>query len=467
MTRRTKSSMNTNQQQPSELLALRTLSSLVSRATLAATLGQSYSGNRDLYTALGYPKEPQFQDYWNRYDRQDVATRIVEAYPAACWRKKPMITESEKDQTKFEEDVINIFKENKVWHYLKRIDILSGIGRFGVLMLGFDDVTNRIELRQSVENVKELLFLRPVMENNINITVWDREPTSPRYGMPEIYKITAQGAGEETKETFEVHHSRILHIAEDIVEGEVYGTPRLRNVLNRLQDLELISGGSAEMFWQGAFPGYNWKADADADTGPQALTDLGDELEKYVHKLTRHVRTQGITAESLAKQIEDPSKHAELQIKLISAAKGIPVRILTGSERGELASSQDENNWNDRVDERRIDYCEPFILRVFIDKMIDVGILTEPTEGYTVVWPDIDVPSDKEAAETAKTYTEALATYNNSPGLQMMYPLTIYLRTVMGITEEELLQIEDIIDTGLDDDLEEEEIVEPIPGEEE
>ena len=454
-----------NQQQPSELLALRTLAStLVSRATLAAQLGKSYGGDRDVYTALGYPKVPQFEDYWARYDRQDIATRVVEAYPAACWRKKPVITESEKDQTKFEEDIINIFKENKVWHYLKRIDMLSGIGRYGVLMFGFDDVTDRLGLREPVENANELLYLRPVMENNVQISTWNKEPTSPRYGMPEVYKLTTQQAGETTNEVFEVHHSRVLHIAENIVEGEVYGTPRLKNILNRLQDLELVSGGSAEMFWRGAFPGYNWKADAEADLDSQTITDMQDQIEEYVHGLKRYVRTQGITAESLAQQVADPSKHAELLIKLISAATGIPTRILTGSERGELASSQDESNWNDRVDERRQDYCEPFILRAFIDKLIAVGIITEPEKGYTVIWADLDIPSDKEAAETAKVKTEALATYNNSPGLQMLMPPTVFYKLVMKIAEEEILQIEKIIGQGLDDDLEEEEITEPIPG---
>ena len=50
---------------------------------------------------------------------------------------------------------------------------------------------------------------------------------------------------------------------------------------------------------------------------------------------------------------------------MISAETGIPKRILTGSERGELASSQDRDNWFERYPERILILVFLFIFYAF------------------------------------------------------------------------------------------------------
>ena len=140
---------------------------------------------------------------------------------------------------------------------------------------------------------------------------------------------------------------------------------------------------------------------------------------------------------TLEQSIADPENIVDTELKLISGASNIPVRILTGSERGELASSQDENNWNHRVDERRLDFAEPLILRAFIDRLIDFGILPRPKNGlYTVTWPDLDALSEKEQAEIAKSKTEAIAMYVKS-GASILIPPTFFLTKIMGMSDEE------------------------------
>ena len=68
-------------------------------------------------------------------------------------------------------------------------------------------------------------------------------------------------------------------------------------------------------------------------------------------------------------------------MKLISAASGIPLRIMTGSERGELASTQDDGNWASRIEERQLHFAEPMILRPLIDRLIELRALPEPSDG--------------------------------------------------------------------------------------
>uniref|UniRef100_A0A6M3L4Q2 Anti-CBASS protein Acb1-like N-terminal domain-containing protein n=1 Tax=viral metagenome TaxID=1070528 RepID=A0A6M3L4Q2_9ZZZZ len=446
--------------------ALRTLAeTIMSRTALADKLGKSYWGSttgvaqRDLYKTLGYETTPSFNSYYSRYLRQDIAARVVDAPVNAVWRKLPTITEDKDDttETQFEKAWGLLVKERKVWHYLARADRGAGIGQFGILLLGVDDGNK--ELDEPLETAKRLLYIRPYMQNAVTVSKWQEDKQQERYGLPEIYTIEAvlrsSTQSSTTTQSFKVHHSRIVHIAEGCLEDDIYGTPRLERVLNRLQDLELISGGSAEMFWRGAFPGYALKADPQTGAGmAQSLDDLEDEVQAYVHEMRRYLRLVNVDIQPLAPQVADPSNHADLLITLIAAAKEIPKRILMGSERGELSSNQDEKAWMDKIDERRRNYCEPMILRPFIDRLMGCGVLPEIPE-YTVNWPDLMVVSDKDRAEVSAKLSEALAKYVSAPGAEMVVPFRMYLKKYQFWTDEEIAMVEEEINDLEKNELEE------------
>ena len=413
-------------------------SNLIGRANLMARMGKSFGTSRDIYEALGYTKTPTFDDYWARYERQDIAKRIVCAPVSATWREKPEVTENKETETAFEKEWKLMVKELNVFHYLSRVDRISGIGEYGALVLGFDDGADLID---PLESAKELLFLQPYSQNNADISTWVKDTTDPRFGLPETYKIDFSTADKSGLQSQEVHHSRIIHVAEGLFENDVYGEPRLRAVLNRLQDLDLVSGGSAEMFWRGAFPGYGFKNDADSTIEGQALIDLQDEIEEYMHGLKRYIRLQNISVEDLTQQVASPEKHADLLVSLISSATSIPKRLLLGSERGELASTQDKENWSDRIDERRRDHAEPIILRPFIDKCVEYKILPAPgDDGYEISWPEIYSPTDAEQAEVAERRTQTLAAYVNAMGADLVVPPEMFLKKFMGFTDDEVAQ---------------------------
>jgi len=421
-------------------------SALLGRSQIMARMGKSFGTARDIYLALGYTKTPIYADYEARFKRQDVAKRIVKAPVSATWKGRPKITEVEKKETQFEKDWGALVKEKNIFHHLIRLDVLAGIGDYAILLLGFDDGENISEKLNS--NSKELLYLQPYSEQNASVGKWVEDTTDPRYGMPEAYTLQlSQEAGSSKTRVIEAHHSRVIHAAEGMLESNVRGTPRLECVLNRLQDLELVSGGSAEMFWRGAFPGYGFVADKDAQIIGQAMTDLEDEIEEYVHGLKRYLRIQGMTITELSSQVSDPSKHIDVYLSLISAATGIPRRILTGSERGELASTQDKKNWAERIDERREDYAEPVVLRPFVDKMIEAGVVAEPSSGdYTVEWPDVYSESEKERAEISEIKAKALAVYVNAMGADVVVPPDIFLMRFLGFTQEEVDQAKEVIE---------------------
>jgi hypothetical protein len=277
---------------------------------------------------------------------------------------------------------------------------------------------------------------------NVNIDTYETDPKNERYGLPKQYKIKMR-SGISTEATLQksVHWTRIIHVAEDCLEDDINGTPQLEAVLNRLQDLELIAGGSAEMFWEGAFYGLNFKLSPDARLEPDMETKMKNEMEKFVHKVQRYIRTVGVDVQTLAPTVVDPSNHVSMLVDLIACAKGIPKRILLGSERGELASSQDEKAWMDNVDGRRREHCEPVILRPFINRLITVGVLPEPKEKYAVDWPDLMAPGEKDIAEVGEVRSRALANYVNAIGAETYVPREFFLKKMLGLKKEEIDQI--------------------------
>ena len=126
---------------------------------------------------------------------------------------------------------------------------------------------------------------------------------------------------------------------------------------------------------------------------------------------------------------------------MISGATGIPSRILTGSERGELASSQDVDSWNTRVDERRIDYAEPMILRTYINTLIAAGVVPQPIDGkYKIEWPAFTSLNPKDRAEVAERLSRAVAAYVTS-GADLIIPPQIYLTAILGMSEQEAAEV--------------------------
>jgi len=142
-----------------------------------------------------------------------------------------------------------------------------------------------------------------------------------------------------------------------------------------LFDLEKLVGGSAEMFWRGARPGYKGKVDKEYTLTSDEEEDFQDQLDEYEHNLRRFLISRGIDISALETQVSDPSKHVDVQIQMISAQTGIPKRILTGSERGELASTQDITSWYSLIQGRRENYVAGNILRPFNVKVLAFSLL--------------------------------------------------------------------------------------------
>lgn len=423
---------------------LQTFSELLNRAQLAVRLGtDTYGGSRDIYNALGYPKNLSTVDYMGRYTRQDIAKAIIDRPVRASWKGDIKIIETIKEEdTPFEMAWNEIYRNLQLKSVFLRADKLTGLGRYSILLLGLSDVSEKNDFKNPVINGTKdlkLLYIKPLSEKNAVIQTWVKKPNDPRFGLPETY--TVQTFDGDTSQSFEVHYTRVIHLVEDITENEVYGTPRLQVVYNRLIDLEKVIGGDGEMFWRGARPGYTGEVDSDYQMSDKAYNDLQEQISEFENNLRRILVNQGVKYEALAQQIADPTSHVSVNIEMISAVTGIPKRILMGSERGELSSAQDKHEWIGYVTSRREEQNEPMILRPFIDRCIEIGVLPKPKTPYKVVWDKLFSLSDKEKAEFGKMRAEALKDYTTNGITQELIPIRLFAKFVLGLDDTQIEEL--------------------------
>lgn len=405
----------------------------------------------DLYRALDYPEKISYKDYVKKFKRQDIANRIVKSPVEGSWREEPEIQDLIDDNTKFEKDFKNIENDLNLYPILQKLDLLATLGRYSVLFIGFNDET---DLSLQVGNASSISYLKAIPEDNAVIQTWEKDRTSERYGQPKTYSVQiSTDMGTQTRIT--VHWSRLLHVAENTLESDIYGNPCLQSVYNRLLGLDKLSGGSPEMYWRGARPGYVAQSTSGGVFTPAQLKNFREELTYFASDMQRTMVAQGLEIASLAPQVVSPKEHVDVQLQLISAATKIPLRILIGSERGELASSQDERAWLTYLEERREQVIENLILKPFIDRLIDFGTITAPNEGkYLIQWPPLVVKSQKEKVEIALLTMQAVKTWSESLGAQDIFNHE-YLLKELGKSDDEIqLQLKSAMETLIEEDLE-------------
>lgn len=418
----------------------------LSRAGLAARLGYQYGDKRKLYEALGYPTDGEltYEWYYNKYDRQDIANAIIDRPADATWSGSLEVIEKGKPESPFSKQWRALNKKLKIKQRLCKVDKLAHIGRFALLLFGFDDVKKVKDFKRPLTGKnRKLLYLKQVSECEVQINEFESDPANERYGLPKFYQIkvgTVQSGAFKAGPSFQeiiVHHSRVLHIVSNNLTSEVYGTPKLKPVANRLVDLEKILGGDAETFWRGARPGYHAAAKEDYEMSTPELEALEEELDKYEHDLRRFISAKGVDIKALEQQVAEPLNHIDAQIQAISAQTGIPKRILIGSERGELSSGQDSDQWLSLIRTRMEEFAETNVLRPLIEKCMEVGALPS-VEEYNVMWEDVFAPSEAKKVEIGRKRSDALKAYFANPLISDMLPPALALKHLLGLNEEQV-----------------------------
>lgn len=462
--RRARTSPTQNQQQAGKGFdPMMVLNAFTQRQDL---LSEMFDPRRDINDECGYPNEISDDQYRQMYDRE-LGRRVVNVFPEETWRMLPSVYEDADPEvsTPFEESWEALEKRHNLLHYLQRADELSGIGHYGVMLIGLNDgkplhePVDGFDERGAVGTPRqgaEIIYIRVLDESLVDIASWESDMTNPRYGQPTSYNITladprnqeasAIASPPDTTET-RVHWTRIVHVADNRKTSEVLGTPRMEPVWNRLYDLRKVLGGSGEMYWRGGFPGVALETQPGLENAELDETATREMMYDYMNGLQRYIALTGMTAKSLAPQISDPTSTFEAQVKAICIIIGVPYRIFMGTEEAQLAGAQDANAWNGRLQNRQERYVTPMLINPFVQRLIDYGVLVPPAEegGWVVEWPDPHSPSEMQQAEVAAKRTEAFAKYIGG-GVDTLIPPFEYLTYVTGLEKD---VVESILDAAI------------------
>jgi hypothetical protein len=392
-----------------EMLMMATNRSMAGeRQLLASRMGKSFGGDRNLYYTLGYKEELEFDDYLSFYNRGDIAEAIIEAPCNDTWRHAPTILEGMGEEaesgTEFTDSFDRMAKRIGLWNHMEQIDVVSGIGKFGILVIGVKDGKALDLPVERLTDIDQIIYLQAYSEGQVTINKLISDTSNEMYGMPESYKVEP-GDGAQS---FTVHYSRVIHIVERPRFSRVYGKPRLKAVFNRLMDLQKVIGSSAEAYWRLIYKGLilSSKEGHRLPTGADEVSELQDKVDDYVNDLRRFLILDGMELQDLGSQGVDPSNIVDVIITVIAATIRMPKRVLLGSELGELASSQDAGHWAGRIASRRTKHAEGRMLNPFVDRLIGWGVLDKVD--YSWQWKPLFELSDMDKATAAKNYADAL-----------------------------------------------------------
>lgn len=499
----------------------RLTANIFSRSQLARS--RNTNSNRDYYKEAQWPAQGSVQPehYFDYYCYHIYARRALTVMPNSCWATTPSIKENNKSEdTEFEKAWKNIdtklnrnytdsketrFKNEKgsvIWSYLKRADILSRIGRFGVIVLGINDgnklseplegfldpddadygIQDGVELLddyiQDDQSVREdgtgeddlddldqyedeikrddegggptLDFIRVFSENEVTVTSWNTDRNDPRYDEPLMYQVRYDesssqtpdhsgrvvGAKQRERATFHVHWSRVIHVAELDTSSEVYARPLLEPAVPQLENITKMFAGEGEGHWRTAVPTLVakvaaediFKGNIDRDSVKKAMRD-------YVDGLKRFLGAEGFDIDAIQSSSIAGTEQIKNSVEALCVLLECPMRIFMGSERGELASSQDRSEWQEKSDGRKETHLVPNIIAPFVERLIDAGVLPPPQDGFYVDWEKKDVQTPAERMEQATLLLDAIARYMESGAYKIITPRDLFVK-VIGMDEE-------------------------------
>jgi hypothetical protein len=426
------------------------MSTLMSRMQLANAASLQFEGNRDLYAVFGYKREITPEQRLAKYNRQDIASRIIDAPPNATWSNPPKMeqetvddgkettqTEKAESDTDLTKAWKKLSKKSKLWGAMHRADKLARLNPFSLLLFGFGGSG---AMETPVRKANELLYVRAISSRLVDEIVFNDDPQNERYGLPESYKIRFDDPKDKkiskgnvavtTTKVLNVHASRVVHVVEAPLEDLIYGTPIIEKVFNLLDDLLKVAGGTSEMYWLTGNRGLHADIDKEMDIDPADAAALSDEIAEYQHQLRRMVRTRGVKLSVLESSVPNPKETYEMIMSMISGTTGIPRRILVGSEAGQLASEQDRANWAERIEERRTLFVNPTILDPTVELMQRVALLPEGEWEWD--WPSAFLQNPLEEGQTMAQIARSVGNLSRQTGAST--PMQI-------LTEEECREV--------------------------
>lgn len=389
--------------------------------------GISHGGKRNLYDVYGYPVELDGVDgyrlMYNLTRRMGFANRLTAGMAKSCWREGfKLKADGEGDAEKIEEDFIKALNKRGMNAALERADILNRIGRFSVLFVGIPDGNQPDQAvgRVSPDKVDQVYF-RMFAYDGITITQYDKDPKSPRYGLPVMYQVENISSSTDREKdnqviSMPVHWTRIVHLNENGLVSDIEGMGYLEPIFNRLLDFQKTVGGSSEAYFRNARRIITAEIDPQYASGmtPEAKQAYNDASEKFVNGWQDNITVSGAKVNQLQATHSSPLDTAKSILWEVAGYTGWPLRVLTGEGAGQLAGSEDQLAYNALVSDRQTLFCAGTVNKL-MDIFAMAGMITLP-DNYIIDFPLQAAVSEKQEAENNNTRANTLKTTEEAVG---------------------------------------------------
>jgi hypothetical protein len=190
----------------------------------------------------------------------------------------------------------------------------------------------------------------------------------------------------------------------------------LRPFWHELLNIDKITAASSEGYWRAGYTGYVIRPPTDengvpiggVDSDGPGSKEVQKQMDEYYANFDRDIATRG-SIESLNQSLPSPMEHLEVNYRGIASATKIPMSIIMGNERGDMATREDRRKYRELLGGRRRRYAEVMIVRPIINRLIAMGLMRAPEgNGYEIEWPDLHEPTEMQRAETAGAWASAL-----------------------------------------------------------
>ena len=94
--------------------------------TVMFRMAREYGLEKDLNTILNYKEILEFKDYWDKYQRNEIAAAVIDRISDTTFRGGFEITQGEdEDETEFEKAWKALYKEHDLQDVFERADVLT------------------------------------------------------------------------------------------------------------------------------------------------------------------------------------------------------------------------------------------------------------------------------------------------------------------------------------------------------
>lgn len=428
-----KSGLSTSLTNPSPGLSISSFRSAVSSLVgrISFFTGRFLIQGRDLATIFKRQSHLTVHDLKLRRKR-GIARRIVSYFPEETWSSGFTLAETTdpKKLTRFERESLDLITSLDLISSFCKLDTVANYGRYSCLLLGISDGLNEVNLSDPVpvQSSNKLIYVRVLDETQATVKSLNKNRSSPRWGLPEYYTISTlnpddPSSGQSSIPNI-VHWTRIIHFCPNGLTSDLYGDCDLEAVWDYLDDIDKITGSSAEIWYRHAkmLIVSTLKDDFVLSQGKDdpIVKNLEKQLEEMEDDLRSNIITDGFDINLLSAPVNKMTGAVEPIIDLMMGTLGIPKRKFFGSEQGELASGQDSKNDQKKTTKRRTRVAEKLI-REFWDRLFTFLILAPPrSKVYRVVFGAEDELDIKEKAEVLKTFALANQAHSLASGGDIM-----------------------------------------------